>query len=970
MVVGDHIYYSGKYEELVTAVSNLDLTQFSPVQTTDYVVSPPFNFPSSDYIYTSYINLFDDQVYTSRLRYDQSGFEAIKQTDSPGQKHRIYPQVVGDRIYYTYMHDVNDRWQVITAGTDLDMLGWQAVQRTNYSDENQISYIPTLWNGHVRFQVAGDKIYYVWSLYDDNGYMQIWTAEMYKDGIGWVQKQRTFTLIDKWRPELHVVGSKVYLVWWEGSGDWTGGTLYTGFVGSNIVAKVGAYGLGMDENRRVSGFINNDHNYERYLATNSTSSGESVFGTTNSDWNYVVLTYNKTYVRLYINGELVAEKPFNDTVKENPFSLMIGDDFKGIIDEVRILNRALSGEEIEDIFLSAIAGDNPHPPTLLFPNDQSVINDLYPEFAWSPTAGPRGTYTLQYATDSIFTEGGVTVSDLTETSYMPSNALEDGTSYYWHVKAIDGNGNHSGYQDQPFSFAVVLPPPQAPNGVIDTPAAQTVSVIAGDTVDFSGHGVDPDNTYPLEYMWNFGDPDIVDVTIEAPGPIQFNNPGEWLVTLTVTDADLLVDPTPDSRTVNVCTDTTIDPSDSWNLCYVDSEEVYREDGRAVNAFDGDPNTFWHSAWSDGNPPPNKRELPHWIEIDLGGNYVISGFQYLPRPVIGSGYENGRISEYKFYVGTGNNCGNIIWTEVAHGFFANEYAWQFTCFAPVTGRFVKLEALGEVNGKPFTTVGELSMFGEFGEPLPPQAPNGVIDTPVAQTVSVIAGESVDFSGHGVDPDNTYPLEYMWNFGDPDIVDVTIEAPGPIQFNNPGEWLVTLTVTDADLLVDPTPDSRTVNVCTDTTIDPSDSWNLCYVDSEEVYREDGRAVNAFDGDPNTFWHSAWSDGNPPPNKRELPHWIEIDLGGNYVISGFQYLPRPVIGSGYENGRISEYKFYVGTGNNCGNIIWTEVAHGFFANEYAWQFTCFAPVTGRFVKLEALGEVNGKPFTTVGELSMFGQ
>ena len=32
----------------------------------------------------------------------------------------------------------------------------------------------------------------------------------------------------------------------------------------------------------------------------------------------------------------------------------------------------------------------------------------------------------------------------------------------------------------------------------------------------------------------------------------------------------------------------------WTLLYVDSEELVGEDGAAVNAFDGDVNTFWHT----------------------------------------------------------------------------------------------------------------------------------------------------------------------------------------------------------------------------------------------------------------------------------------------------------------------------------------------------------------------------------------
>jgi len=66
------------------------------------------------------------------------------------------------------------------------------------------------------------------------------------------------------------------------------------------------------------------------------------------------------------------------------------------------------------------------------------------------------------------------------------------------------------------------------------------------------------------------------------------------------------------------------PKSGWSLLYVDSEELVGEDGAAVNAFDGDVNTFWHTKWL-GNPDPPP---PHEIQIDLGDVYDIDGFRYL------------------------------------------------------------------------------------------------------------------------------------------------------------------------------------------------------------------------------------------------------------------------------------------------------------------------------------------------------
>ena len=103
----------------------------------------------------------------------------------------------------------------------------------------------------------------------------------------------------------------------------------------------------------------------------------------------------------------------------------------------------------------------PNIPTLIYPPDSATINNNTPEFVWSSTAGEAGSYTLEYALDSLFTQGVVTVSDLSETTYISPTPLAD-TTYYWHVKAIDRAANESGYQEYPFMFTIDTDIPDVP----------------------------------------------------------------------------------------------------------------------------------------------------------------------------------------------------------------------------------------------------------------------------------------------------------------------------------------------------------------------------------------------------------------------------------------------------------------------------------------------------------------------------
>ncbi len=172
--------------------------------------------------------------------------------------------------------------------------------------------------------------------------------------------------------------------------------------------------------------------------------------------------------------------------------------------------------------------------------------------------------------------------------------------------------------------------------------------------------------------------------------------------------------------------------------------------------------------------------------------------------------------------------------------------------------------------------------------------------------------------------------------------------------------TYTVQMRDSVI-PTPNVGTASSpASATTIDPNPQtgWTLNYVDSEETVGEDGAAANAFDGNTGTIWHTEWLSSNPTH-----PHEIRIDLGDDYDITGFVYTARAVV----ENGRIAGYEFYVSTdGSSWGSAA----ASGTLANSSADQTVTFAVETGRYVRLVALSEVNGNPWTSVAELNVIGQ
>lgn len=135
---------------------------------------------------------------------------------------------------------------------------------------------------------------------------------------------------------------------------------------------------------------------------------------------------------------------------------------------------------------------------------------------------------------------------------------------------------------------------------------------------------------------------------------------------------------------------------TWSLISADSQE---SDRLAVHAFDDDNATFWHTQWRTTKP-----KHPHEIQIDLGERYNIHQLSITNR---GDG-SNGRIKDYNIYLSDNKSDWG---TPVKTGSFPNVLKPDAIVFdAPPAGRYLKIEALSEVNNKDFTTIAEIDIIG--------------------------------------------------------------------------------------------------------------------------------------------------------------------------------------------------------------------------------------------------------------------
>jgi PKD repeat protein/lysophospholipase L1-like esterase len=584
-------------------------------------------------------------------------------------------------------------------------------------------------------------------------------------------------------------------------------------------------------------------------------------------------------------------------------------------------------------------GASPPPPHEIQINLGAVYN--VSGFRYLPrqdgiTNGRIGNYEFYVSLDGVNWGTPAATGTLANVATEQQVLFSARTGQYVRLRALSevNGGPYTSMAELNVLAAGDLPP----RGAIASPSSD-VTIAPGGSVTFSGTATDPENDTPFTYLWTFGTGGPAPSTQQNPGAVTFANPGVYTVSFTVTDALGNVDPAPPTRTITVGSPGTVISHAGWSLKFVDSQETVGENGAATNAFDGSSSTFWHTRWFGASPPP-----PHEIQINLGASYSVSGFRYLPRQ---DGVTTGRIRQYEFYVSTDG----VTWgTPVATGTLANVGTEQQIVFTPKAGQYVRLRALSEVNGQPYTSMAELNVLTLSDLP-----PDGTISSP-ATDVAIAPGGSVTFSGTGTDPENDLPLSYAWNFGGGGPPPSTQQNPGAVTFQNPGVYVVTFTVADSKGNVDPTPATRTITVGSGGTIIPHAAWTLRFADSQETAGENGAATNAFDGNAGTYWHTRWLGASPPP-----PHEIQIDLGTTYSISGFRYLPRQ---DGSTTGRIAQYEFYVSTD---GTTWGTPVAAGTLANLATSQQVLFTAKTGRYVRLRALSEVSGQPYTSVAELDV---
>ena len=278
----------------------------------------------------------------------------------------------------------------------------------------------------------------------------------------------------------------------------------------------------------------NDLLYALYTSNGSKPRAETFNGVENTAagttalplnaWSHVAATYDNANLRFYVNGALVATKATSGAMPNTTGALRIGGNavwgeyFSGLIDEVRVYNRALNASEIDFDMKNAVGSSTPPPADTTPPSAPGNLKAVGAigkvSLSWEASTDAVGVtgYEVYRSTTAGFTPSAANrVATPTATSYTDNVAA--GT-YYYRVKATDAATNLSNASNEAVGASLADNPPSsvtltAPtagatvSGTVALKATATDDVgVAGVTFLVDGTPVGAEDTSsPYEVQW-------------------------------------------------------------------------------------------------------------------------------------------------------------------------------------------------------------------------------------------------------------------------------------------------------------------------------------------------------------------------------------------------------------------------------------------------------------------------------------
>ncbi|QFY11590.1 DNRLRE domain-containing protein [Nonomuraea phyllanthi] len=219
-------------------------------------------------------------------------------------------------------------------------------------------------------------------------------------------------------------------------------------------------------------------------------------------WSHVALTYDGAALRLYVNGQQAAQTALSGSLYDDGSPLRIGGNaawseyFSGLIDEVRVYNRAQSATEVQTDMTTPIGGTAPadtQAPTA--PGSLTATGGPgSAQLTWTASTDNVGVdgYTIHRSTTPGFTPSAANQVGSSPTTTFTDAGLAAGT-YYYRVRAADAAGNLSPSSNE--VSATVTAQPTIPGLVAAYGMEEGTGTTVGDSSGQNNTGAATDTTW-------------------------------------------------------------------------------------------------------------------------------------------------------------------------------------------------------------------------------------------------------------------------------------------------------------------------------------------------------------------------------------------------------------------------------------------------------------------------------------------
>ncbi len=195
-----------------------------------------------------------------------------------------------------------------------------------------------------------------------------------------------------------------------------------------------------------------------------------------SDWNHIMIVYDNKQPTIYLNGIAVRTGLTSPREVVNApihFGGMAYGYFEGLMDEIRIYNRALTAADVRKL----AARPNAYSP---IPVKGTLHEDTWLSMSWLPggNAASHDVYFGENFDDVSAGAESVFQGNQTSTFFVVGfpgfpypDGLVPGTTYYWRVDEVNDTEPNSPWEGEVWSFSI---PPKTAYSPIPADGAQSV----------------------------------------------------------------------------------------------------------------------------------------------------------------------------------------------------------------------------------------------------------------------------------------------------------------------------------------------------------------------------------------------------------------------------------------------------------------------------------------------------------------